>query len=152
MGDTFCVSSLDISIWLSWLLLRVRITVYVFQVLKIYIFRQCVQSKSNYLIKKTLTIQWIQSRGSSCVARKLVFYLTRVKVKVVRIARRVKVICVIKAILPAPVGLSQAGEGASSQAGPPPFRKCMATFMPEFTDFCIYINCKNDLSPTLTIS
>lgn len=48
------------------------------------------------------------------MARKLVFYLTMVKVKV-RIAGRVKVIYVIKAILPAPVGLSRAG--ASSQAG-----------------------------------
>lgn len=44
-----------------------------------------------------MTIRWIQSRRSSPVAGKLVFYLTRVKVKV-RIARRVKVKYVIKAI------------------------------------------------------
>lgn len=40
-----------------------------------------------------------------------VFYLTRVKVKVVRIARRVKIKYVIKGISPVLVGLSPAGEG-----------------------------------------
>lgn len=61
---------------------------------------------------KKITIHWIQNRRSSHVAKELVSYLTGGKVKVVRIARRVKVKYVIKVILPAPAGLSRAGEGA----------------------------------------
>lgn len=54
--------------------------------------------------------------------RKPVSYLSRVKVKV-RIARRVKVKYVIKAILSAPAGLSQVGEGVLDRAAQPPRRK-----------------------------
>lgn len=79
---------------------------------RIYIFRQCIQSKSNLFHIKTG--QYTEFR----VEEAAILYLTRVKVKVVRIAVSVKVKYVIKAISPAPAGLSQAGEGASSQAGP----------------------------------
>lgn len=86
-----------------------------------------------------MTIHRIQSRSSSHVARKLVLHLTRVKVKVVRIARRVKVKYVIKAILPAPAGLSRAWEGASLQAGPLSHRsRNYVSLGWEFAD-CFYI-------------
>lgn len=64
------------------------------------------------------------------------FYLTRVKVKVVRIARRVKIKYVIKVILPVPVGLSSAGEGAAG-----PLSHCSGNDISsgwEFAD-CFYI-------------
>lgn len=49
---------------------------------------------------KNMTIHRLKNRRSSSgVARKLVFYLTGVKVKVVIIVRRVKVKYVIKAML-----------------------------------------------------
>lgn len=58
-------------------------------------------------------------RRSSRAARKVVSYLTRVKVKVVRIERRVKIkyLLLTRSCL-SQGGLSSAGEGASSQAGP----------------------------------
>lgn len=81
---------------------------YIPQMWRINIFRQCAQSKSNLFHIKT---QFKETEGALS-RQNLVFYLSGVKVKV-RIARRVKVKYVIKAILPVPTELRQVGEGPS---------------------------------------